>query len=112
MQLMKFIPSFKQAACTDGSLIKHHYGSFVDTNLFFYLLLSSVIKVKHYEDFETRVETLRPYFKSIGINLAPKYIYCGNTFKGAENMTEAVRKEKGRFLWSRNPYYELELLDY
>ena len=70
------------------------------------------VRNKHYEDFETRVETLRPYFKSIGINLAPKYIYCGNTFKGAENMTEAVRKEKGRFLWSRNPYYELELLDY
>ena len=70
------------------------------------------VRNKHYEDFETRVETLRPYFKSIGINLAPKYIYCGNTFNGAENMTEAVRKEKGRFLWSRNPYYELELLDY
>ena len=70
------------------------------------------VRNKHYEDFETRVEAMRPYFKSIGINLAPKYIYCGNTFKGAENMTEAVRKEKGRFLWSRNPYYELELLDY
>ena len=69
------------------------------------------VRNKHFEDFETRVETLRPYFKSIGINLPPKYIYCGNTFKGAENMTEAVRKEKGRFLWSRNPNCEFELLD-
>ncbi|MBR3969451.1 MAG: beta-N-acetylhexosaminidase [Clostridia bacterium] len=70
------------------------------------------VKNKHYEDFETRVEKMRPYFKSIGINLAPKRIYCGNTFMGADNMTEEKRKEKGRFLWSRNPYYELELLDY
>ncbi len=69
------------------------------------------VKNKHYEDFESRVENMRGYFASIGINLAPKYIYCGNTFTGAENMTEAARKEKGRFLWSRNPYYELELLD-
>ncbi len=66
---------------------------------------------KHYENFETRVETMRPYFKSIGINLAPKYIYCGNTIKGAENMPEAVRKDKGRYIWSRNPNYEFELLD-
>ena len=70
------------------------------------------VRNKHYEDFETRVETMRPYFKSIGINLAPKRIYCGNTFMGADNMTEDERKAKGRFLWSRNPYYELELLDY
>ena len=70
------------------------------------------VRNKHYEDFETRVETMRPYFKSIGINLAPKQIYCGNTFTGADGMTEDKRKEKGRFLWSRNPYYELELLDY
>lgn len=70
------------------------------------------VRNKHYEDFETRVEKMRPYFKSVGINLAPKRIYCGNTFMGAENMTEDERKEKGRFLWSRNPYYELELLDY
>ena len=70
------------------------------------------VRNKHYEDFETRVETMRPYFKSIGINLAPKTIYCGNTFTGADAMTEDKRKEKGRFLWSRNPYYELELLDY
>ena len=69
------------------------------------------VRNKHYEDFETRVEKMRPYFKSIGINLAPKYIYCGNTFIGAENMTEEERRQKGRFLWSRNPYYELELLD-
>ena len=54
---------------------------------------------------------MRPYYKSIGINLAPKYIYCGNTVVGAENMTEAVRKEKGRYIWSRNPNYEFELLD-
>lgn len=70
------------------------------------------VRNKHYEDFETRIETMRPYFKSIGINLAPKRIYCGNTFLGADNITEDERKEKGRFLWSRNPYYELELLDY
>ena len=70
------------------------------------------VRNKHYEDFETRVEKMRPYFKSIGINLAPKTIYCGNTFTGADAMTEDKRKEKGRFLWSRNPYYELELLDY
>ena len=69
------------------------------------------VRNKHYEDFETRVETMRPYFTSIGINLAPKYIYCGNTITGAENMTEEVRKEKGRFVWSRNPNYEFELLD-
>ena len=69
------------------------------------------IKNKNYEDFETRVETLRPYFKSIGINLTPKYIYCGNTILGAENMTEAVRKDKGRYIWSRNPNCEFELLD-
>ncbi|MBQ8267282.1 MAG: beta-N-acetylhexosaminidase [Clostridia bacterium] len=67
---------------------------------------------KNYENFETRVEVMRPYFKSIGINLAPKRIYCGNTFMGADNMTEDERKAKGRFLWSRNPYYELVLLDY
>ena len=36
---------------------------------------------------------------------------CGNTVTGAENMTEAVRKEKGRYVWSRNPNYEFELLD-
>lgn len=69
------------------------------------------VRNKHYEDFETRVETMRPYFASIGINLPPKYIYCGNTVKGAENMTEAVRKEKGRYIWSRNPNCEFELLD-
>ncbi len=69
------------------------------------------VRNKHYENFETRVENLRPYFKSIGINLAPKYIYCGNTVKGAENMTEAVRKNKGRYIWSRNPDCEFELLD-
>lgn len=69
------------------------------------------VRNKHYEDFETRVETMRPYFASIGINLPPKYIYCGNTVKGAENMTEAVRKEKGRYIWSRNPNCEFELLN-
>ncbi|MBQ6884617.1 MAG: beta-N-acetylhexosaminidase [Clostridia bacterium] len=69
------------------------------------------VRNKHYENFESRVEAMRPYFKSIGINLAPKYIYCGNTVTGAENMTEAVRKEKGRYIWSRNPNYEFELLD-
>ncbi len=69
------------------------------------------VRNKHYENFETRVETMRPYFKSIGINLAPKYIYCGNTVKGAENMPEAIRKDKGRYIWSRNPNYEFELLD-
>ena len=70
------------------------------------------VRNKHYEDFETRVETMRPYFKSIGINLAPKRIYTGNTIMGADNMTEAVRKDKGRFLWSRNPNCEFELLNY
>ncbi len=69
------------------------------------------VRNKHYEDFETRVETMRPYFKSIGINLTPKYIYCGNTIKGSENMAEEVRKDKGRYIWSRNPNYEFELLD-
>ncbi len=69
------------------------------------------VRNRHYEDFESRVEAMRPYFKSIGINLTPKYIYCGNTVKGAENMTEAVRKDKGRYIWSRNPNYEFELLD-
>lgn len=69
------------------------------------------VRNKQYEDFETRVEKMRPYFKSIGINLAPKYIYCGNTFIGAENMSEDERRSKGNFLWARNPYYELELLD-
>lgn len=67
---------------------------------------------KNYEDFETRVETMRPYFKSIGINIAPKRIYGGNTIACADNMPEAARKEKGRYLWSRNPNYEFELLDY
>jgi len=67
---------------------------------------------KNYEDFENRIEAMRPYFDSIGIYITPKRIYCGNTFMGAECMPEAVRKNKGRFLWSRNPYYELELLDY
>ncbi len=70
------------------------------------------IRNKHYEDFESRVEAMRPYFKGIGINLAPKHIYCGNTIKAAENMTEAVRKDKGRYIWSRNPNYEFELLDF
>lgn len=69
------------------------------------------VRNRHYEDFESRVEAMRPYFKSIGINLTPKYIYCGNTVTGAENMTETVRREKGRYIWSRNPNYELELLD-
>lgn len=67
---------------------------------------------KHYEDFESRVEAMRPYFKSIGISLPPKRIYCGNTITGADCMTEEVRKTKGRYVWSRNPDCEFELLEY
>ena len=70
------------------------------------------VENKNYENFEQRVENMRGYFKSIGINLAPKRIYCGNTLMGADNMAEAERINKANFLWARNPYFELELLDY
>ena len=70
------------------------------------------VQNRNYENFEQRVENMRGYFKSIGITLAPKRIYCGNTFTGADNMPENKRVEAGRRIWRDNPDCEFNLLKY
>lgn len=69
-------------------------------------------KNRNYEDFEQRVENMREYFKGLGINLAPRRIYCGNTFMGAENLPPEKRSYLAYQHFANNPYFELELLDF
>lgn len=69
------------------------------------------IENKNYEDFEQRVENMRTFFKNKGINLAPRRIYCGNTFMGADSMTPEQRAYLGYQHFANDPYFEVELLD-
>ncbi len=70
------------------------------------------IRNRNYENFEQRLENMRDYYKSINIKLAPKFIYCGNTFKGAETLPESRRIYLGRQHWNSNAYCELDLTDF
>lgn len=70
------------------------------------------VENKNYEDFEQRVENLRGYFKNRGINLAPRRIYCGNTFMGADSIPPEKRMYDAYQHFANNPYFEVDLLDF
>jgi hexosaminidase len=57
---------------------------------------------KNYKCFETRLENMRGYFKSLGASIPAKKYYRGETLKFA-------RFARGWKLWRSNPNFELEL---
>ena len=65
---------------------------------------------KNYENFEHRLENMRPYFESQGMVIPPRKIYNGYSFDGAENLTFFERKEVGfRKNWFFDVDYEYNL---
>lgn len=67
--------------------------------------------LKNYENFEFRLENMREYFDSIGINLPPRRTYCGYTFDGAEDMTFFERRMTAFWdHWYGDVDYELKQL--
>jgi len=66
--------------------------------------------LKNYDNFEYRLENMRPYFESRGMVIPPRKIYNGYSFEGAENMTFFERKEVGfRKNWFFDVDYEYNL---
>jgi len=57
--------------------------------------------LKDYNDFEMRLESMRPYFDSIGAKLCPQKIYRGKVYPGYA-LAVPLRWD----LWSKNPDYE------
>ena len=52
-------------------------------------------KIRNYENFEQRIEKMRPYFESLGMVIPPRKIYNGYSFDGAENQTYFDRRMTG-----------------
>ncbi|MBQ8740341.1 MAG: beta-N-acetylhexosaminidase [Clostridia bacterium] len=66
--------------------------------------------LKNYENFEYRLENMRPYLESRGMVIPPRKIYSGYTFDGAENMTFYNRREDGfRKHWYGAVDYEFNM---
>ena len=64
---------------------------------------------KDYAGFESRLESMRGYFASLGAALPPAWIYRGDTIGDTAGMTEEERVQKGYQVWADDPYFELKL---
>ena len=63
---------------------------------------------KDYQDFETRLESMREYFASIGVTVPPAWIYRGESL-GKPLPDEQAWAEKAYAAWGDDPYFELRL---
>lgn len=89
-------------------------GEKFDLNTYARLIAASEVewtpaKLRRYEDFEMRLEAMRKYFSDLGINIAVKSIYRGDTLPdGApEDMEERIKYSRN--LWRNDPDYEVRI---
>lgn len=64
---------------------------------------------KNYPDFESRLESMRGYFASLGAPVPPAWIYRGDTIGDTSGMSEQQRADKAYAVWGDDPYFELKL---
>lgn len=62
--------------------------------------------LKDYEDFRTRLESMRPYFASLGAKIAPPEIYCGKTVSPIFS-----RVANGWVKWRKDPNFEVPMAE-